>query len=132
MNLKKILKGYGALFSGLLTFIVIAGVGVIVGFTVVYPLWILAVKNAALYTMISGFIFGCGILYLLIKKIITAYKKSPRRLFISLSKIITVTGGTALAVYSVFNYYNIAALLTVIAVFIIYGFLAFALPQEKA
>ncbi len=132
MNFEKILKGYYAVFSGLLTFATIAGISVLIGFIVVYPLWELATKNAALYTVISISFFGCGILFLMGKKIVTAYRKSPRRLFISLAKKITVIGGLSLAVILVFNYYKITALITVLTIFAVYGFLAFALPQEKA
>lgn len=131
MNFGKILKGYGSFFSGLLTFAAIAGMCILVGFLAVYPLWLLATKNAELYTIISITVFSCGILFLVIRRERRLYKKNPRSFFISLSKKTTVIGGIGLCMYLVFNYYKIAALAVLAAVFIIYGFLAFALPQEK-
>ena len=132
MNFGKILKGYGSVFSALLTFAAIAGICILAGFLTVYPLWLLATKNAYLYTVISITVFTCTILFLLIKRARRRYKKNTRAFFISLSKKITVIGGIGLCIYLVFNYYKTAALAVLAAVFIIYGFLAFALPQEKA
>ena len=82
----KIIKGYGSIFFGLLTFLLLALVCMAAGFAVTFPLWITAVTDKGLYTVLSVSVFCCGICYLLIKKILKAYKESPRRLLISFLK----------------------------------------------
>ena len=77
----KIIKGYGSIFFGLLTFLLIALVCMAAGFAVTFPLWITATANKGVYTVLSVSVFSAGILYLLARKIVQAYKASPRRLF---------------------------------------------------
>ena len=129
MSFGKIIKGYGSVFFGLLTFSAIAGVCVLAGIAVAYPLWLLAATN--LYTIISISIFVCGILYLLVKKAVKAYKKSPRGLIISILKKITVIGGLILCIKLVLTFNKIPALVVLILIFVIYGFLAFGIDQSK-
>nr|WP_314781258.1 hypothetical protein [uncultured Treponema sp.] len=131
MSFGKIIRGYGSVFFGLLTFSAIAGVCVLAGIAVAYPLWLLAVANVSLYTIISISIFVCGILYLLVKNTIKAYKKSPRGLIISILKKITVIGGLILCVKLVLTFNKIPALIVLILIFAIYGFLAFGIDQSK-
>lgn len=131
MSFGKIIKGYGSVFFGLLTFSAIAGVCVIAGIAVAYPLWLLATANVSLYTIISISIFVCGILYLMVKKTIKAYKKSPRGLIISVLKKITLIGGLILCVNLVLTFNKLLALIVLVLIFIIYGFLAFGIDQSK-
>ncbi|UTC67934.1 MULTISPECIES: hypothetical protein [unclassified Treponema] len=131
MNIGKIIKGYGAVLFGLLTFSAIAGVCILAGIAVAYPLWKLAVTNTGLYTIISISLFVCGIFYLLIKSVIKAYKKSPRGLIISILKKITVIGGLLLCIGLVLTFNKIPALIVLVLIFVIYGFLAFGIDQTK-
>ncbi len=127
----KIIKGYGSIFFGLLTFLLLALVCMAAGFAVTFPLWITAVTDKGLYTVLSVSVFCCGICYLLIKKILKAYKESPRRLLISFLKKFILIGGLFLAVYLVFSFQKAAAAAVLAAVFLLYGFSAFVLPQSK-
>ncbi|TWI78940.1 hypothetical protein [Treponema putidum] len=131
MSFGKIIRGYGSFFFGLLTFSAIAGVCVLAGVAVAYPLWFLAVTNVSLYTIISISVFVCGILYILVKKTIKAYKKSPSGLIISILKKITVIGGLILCAKLVLTFNKIPAIIVLILIFVIYGFLAFGIDQSK-
>ena len=127
----KIIKGYGSIFFGLLTFLLIALVCMAVGFAVTFPLWITATANKGVYTVLSVSVFSAGILYLLARKIVQAYKASPRRLLISFLKKFILTGGLFLSVYLVFSFQKAAAAIVFAAVLLAYGFLAFVLPQSE-
>ena len=105
----KIIKGYGSIFFGLLTFLLIALVCMAAGFAVTFPLWITATANKGVYTVLSVSVFSAGILYLLARKIVQAYKASPRRLLISFLKKFILTGGLFLSVYLVFSFQKAAA-----------------------
>lgn len=127
----KIIKGYGSIFFGLLTFLLIALVCMAAGFAVTFPLWITATANKGVYTVLSVSVFSAGILYLLARKIVQAYKASPRRLLISFLKKFILTGGLFLSVYLFFSFQKAAAAIVFAAVLLAYGFLAFVLPQSE-
>lgn len=131
MKLGKIIRGYGSVLSYFLTLLAIATICVCVAFLTVYPLWLLATKNSSLYTVLCLSFFSCFALFFILRYLIRSYKKNPRLLFISLAKRITVLGGLGLSIFLVFNYQKIMAMIVLIAVVIIYGFLAFGLNQEK-
>lgn len=131
MSLRKIIKGYGSIFFGFLTFLAIAGMCVLAGFAVAFPLWKLASVNVGLYTIISISLFSCALIYLMVKKIIKAYKKSPRRLIISFLRKLTIIGGLLISFRLVLTFHKMSALIVLILVFFIYGFLAFDLNQTK-
>ncbi len=131
MNFEKIIKGYGEIFSGLLSFVVIAVSCVLVGFVISYPLWLLASNNASVYTISSLSFFACAVLFLFIRKILKEYKKSPRRLFISLAKKLTLIGGIVLFCYLILNFYKVLAILSVVLTLAIYGVLAFGISPDS-
>lgn len=131
MSFNKIIKGYGSILFGFLTFLAIAGMCVLAGFAVAFPLWKLASVNVSLYTIISISLFSCALIYLMVKKIIKAYKRSPRRLIISFLKKLTIIGGILISFNLVLKLHKISALIVLIIVFFIYGFLAFDLNQTK-
>lgn len=127
----KILKGYSSVLLSVLTFTAIAVMCMAAAFAVTFPLWKMATVNKRLYTILSLTVFISGITFILVRRILKAYKKSPRRLLFSLLKKITVFGGLSVSVYFVFSFQKAAAIVVFISVLIIYGFLAFVLPQSK-
>ncbi len=127
----KILKGYSSVLLSVLTFTAIAVMCMAAAFAVTFPLWKMATVNKSLYTILSLTVFISGITFILVRRILKAYKKSPRRLLFSLLKKITVFGGLSVSVYFVFSFQKAAAIVVFISVLIIYGFLAFVLPQSK-
>ncbi len=131
MSFGRVIKGYGALFSSLLSFLAIALTCVAVGFVISYPLWLLATKNQAVYTIVSIGFFGCAIIFLLIDRILKEYKKSPLCLFISLGRKITAIGGLSLFFFLILNFYKIPAFLVLALTIILYGILAFGISQNQ-
>ncbi len=131
MNLGKILKGYGAIVSSLLSFVAIALSSVIVGFAISYPLWKLATTNANAYTIVALSFFFCAIIALVVKRVVKEYKKSPRRLFISLAKKITLIGGLVLFCVLILHYQKILAIVSIITTLAIYGVLAFGISTDS-
>ncbi len=131
MSFGKVIKGYGTLLSSLLSFLTIALTCVVVGFVISYPLWLLATKNQAAYTIVSIGFFSCAIIFLLIDRMLKEYKKSPLRLFISLGRKITAIGGLALFFFLILNFYKISAFLVLTLTIILYGILAFGISQNQ-
>ncbi len=131
MNLGKILKGYGALVSSLLSFVLIALSCVLVGLAISYPLWFIATTSAKTYTILSLSLFGCAIIGLLLSRIVKGYKKSPRRLFISIAKKVTLIAGFVIFCALILNFYKALAIVAIILTLIIYGILAFGISHDS-
>ncbi len=131
MNFGKILRGYGAVVSSLLSFVLIALSCVLVGLAISYPLWLIATTSANTYTILSLSLFGCAIIGLLVSRIVKGYKKSPRRLFISLARKITLIGGIVLFCVLILNFHKVLAIASIILTLIIYGILAFGISHDS-
>ncbi len=131
MSFGKIIKGYGAIVSSLLSFVLIALSCVLVGFAISYPLWLIATTSAGTYTILSLSLFFCAVIALLLNRIKKEYKKSPRRLFISMAKKITLIAGLILFCALILNFHETLAILSIILTLSIYGVLAFGISNDS-
>ncbi len=131
MSFGKVVKGYGALFSSLLSFLAIALTCIVIGFVISYPLWLLATKSLSAYTIVSAGFFSCAIIFLLVSRILKEYKKSPLRFFISILKKITLIGGLILFFFLILNFYKVLAFIVLALMLVFYGILAFGISQNQ-
>lgn len=126
--IKNIAKGYRTLFSSLLKVILLAVLCLGLGFLVVYPLWLFASSAPSAYTICMMVIIAVALLFLLV---MSARKLGFVRFLTRIAKLVIVFGGIALCVHFVFNSNRIAALLVILAVFVLYGFLAFGVKKNE-
>ena len=126
--IKKIAKGYGNLFSSFLKIIFLAVLCLGLGFLIVYPLWLFASSAPSAYTVCMLVIIALAMVFLIV---MSARKLGFARFLIRIAKLVIVLGGIGLCVYFVFASNRIAALLVLIAVFILYGLLAFGVRKNE-
>ncbi|MBP5358383.1 MAG: hypothetical protein J6Y69_04265 [Treponema sp.] len=126
--IKKIAKGYGNLFSSFLKIILLAVLCLGLGFLIVYPLWLFASSAPSAYTICMMVVIALALVFLIV---LSAKKLGIGRFLIRIAKLVIVLGGIGLCVYFVFASNRIAALLVLIAVFVLYGLLAFGVKKNE-
>ena len=126
--IKKIARGYGKLFSSFFKIIFLAALCFALGFLIVYPLWLFASSAPSAYTVCMMVVIAVALVFLLG---LSLKKMGFARFMIRIGKLVLVLGGIALCVYFVFASNRMAALLVLIAVFVLYGFLAFGVKKYE-
>ena len=126
--IKKIAKGYGNLFSSFFKILFLAVLCLGLGFLIVYPLWLFASSSPSAYTVCMMVVIALALVYLLF---MSARKLGFARFMIRIAKLVLVFGGIGLCVYFVFASNRMAALLVLIAVFVLYGLLAFGVKKNE-
>ena len=127
----KMMSGYKSLFFKIGTVIFIFGICLLFSFLIVYPLWFLATQHTHIYTAASLVFFLMLLLSFLIKKNIKEYRRNPKHFFHSLIKKLIILGGLALFFVLLFAYQRTFAFLALIVSFILYGFVAFGLSEDR-
>ena len=127
----KMMSGYKSLFFKIGTVIFIFGICLLFSFLIVYPLWFLATQHTYIYTAASLVFFLVLLLSFLIKKNIKEYRRNPKHFFHSLIKKLIILGGLALFFVLLFAYQRTFAFLALIVSFILYGFVAFGLSEDR-
>ena len=127
----KMMSGYKSLFFKIGTVIFIFGICLLFSFFIVYPLWFLATQHTHIYTAASLVFFSVLLLSFLIKKNIKEYRRNPKHFFHSLIKKLIILGGLALFFVLLFAYQRTFAFLALIVSFILYGFVAFGLSEDR-
>ena len=125
------MSGYKSLFFKIGTVIFIFGICLLFSFLIVYPLWFLATQRTHIYTAASLVFFLVLLLSFLIKKNIKEYRRNPKHFFHSLIKKLIILGGLALFFVLLFAYQRTFAFLALIVSFILYGFVAFGLSEDR-
>lgn len=125
--LKKIASGYVRLFSTLGKIIALAAVCLGVAALVVYPLWKWALSSPLSYSWAVIIIIGAGLIAAIVKKSITS---GPVLFLRRLAKFVVVVGGMCGCIICVLKGKRIAALIILLAIFILYGILAFGLRDR--
>lgn len=126
--IKKIARGYGNLFSSFLKVVLLAVICLGLGFLLVYPLWLFASSLPSAYT---AFVMALICLALLFFVIMSIRKKGPVRFLIRLAKLAIIAGGLFFCVHFVFSGNRLAALFVLLAVFVLYGLLAFGVRKNE-
>lgn len=126
--IKKIAKGYGTLFSSFFKVVFLALLCLGLGFLIVYPLWLFASSAPSAYTVCMLAVIAVALVFLVIMSI---KKNGPFRLLVRLAKLAVIFGGIALCVHFVFSGNRVAALIVIIAVFVLYGLLAFGVRKNE-
>ncbi len=129
--IRAILKGYVKLIRSLLRYTVIALACLICAAAIVWPLWLLASTRPGLYTILCGILCLVILLTLIITRLRPLAAARPRQYFLSVLRKLLVIGGICGSVTLVLHYQRLAALLVLCVTAIIYGYLAFALPQVR-
>lgn len=127
----KMMSGYKSLFFKIGTVIFIFGICLLFSFLIVYPLWFLATQHTHIYTAASLVFFLVLLLSFLIKKNIKEYRRNSKHFFHSLIKKLIILGGLALFFVLLFAYQRTFAFLALIVSFILYGFVAFGLSEDR-
>ena len=127
----KMITGYKTLFFKIGTVLFIFGICLLFSFLIVYPLWLLATQHTHIYTVASLVFFAALLLSFLIKKNIKKYKRNPQRFFHSLIKKAIIVGGLMLFFSLLFAYQRGFAFLALILTFVLYGFVAFGLSEDR-
>ncbi len=122
--ISKIVKGYGALFSGVAHVVLLLIVCTAIGSAFVLPLWAFAMKAPVLYTICTLIIFSSLCVFFVAKKAKQAgYKRSIRFLL----QLFIVVAGIAGIILFVLHEKRILAALTLLLCIILYGITSFGL-----
>lgn len=125
------MSGYKSLFFKIGTVIFLFGICLLFSFLIVYPLWFLATQHTHIYTAVSLVVFLILLLSFLVKKNIKKYTRNPKHFFHSLIKKLIILGGVTLFFILLFAYQRTFAFLALILSFILYGFVAFGLSEDR-
>lgn len=129
--IRAILKGYVKLLRSLLRYTVIALACLLCAAAIVWPLWLLASTRPRLYTILCGILCLVITVSLIITRVKPLASARPRQYVLSALRKLLVIGGISGSVTLVLHYQRLAALLVLCVTAIIYGYLAFALPQVR-
>lgn len=125
--LKRILTGYGQIFSSMLKALLLLAVCVAAGAAFVYPLWYFATKLPRSYTLCVSLVFIAAFILWAVSK---ARGAGMRRTLLFLAKFLIIAGTAALFVVLVLSGKRILALPLVIAALAVYGLVSFAAKSE--
>ena len=120
--IKKIASGYGRLLSSTAKIILLAAICLGLSFIIVYPLWKWALSSPTSYSWAVLALACAALVYSIARSIKRNGVASSLRMF---AKLVVVFGGLSACVLFVLKGQRILALVCFIAVFVVYGILAF-------
>ena len=120
--LKKIASGYGRLFSSVAKIFLLAALCLGLSFTIVYPLWKWAISSPTSYSWAVFALVCAALVYFIVRSI---KKNGVNASLLTFAKQVVVLGGLCGCVFFVLHGQRILALVCFIAMFIVYGILAF-------
>ncbi|MCR5171877.1 MAG: hypothetical protein K6B73_03310 [Treponema sp.] len=126
--LKNIVAGYGKVLLQFVKIFALVALCCIIGSAFVYPLWYFATTLPHTYTLVFMTIFCAVLLFLAVKKVISAgfYKT-----FIFLLKVLVILAGIAACIALIMSGRRFFAIPVFIATLLIYGVLSFTLKPKE-
>lgn len=126
--IKKIVEGYGNLFSSVVKIFLLLFVCGIIGGIIVLPLWKFATSAPEIYTIFIFAILALSFIILCAKKI---KNDGIKNFLIILSKIIVILGGLSICIILVLNGKRFLSIPTFIFMIGIYGIISFGLKKSN-
>lgn len=127
----RIISGYRLLFFKICSFILIFALCLGLSIVIVYPLWFLAVRYAAVYTVIALLLLSGTLLYFAVKRQIKKYKQNRKKFFHTLIKRSIICAGLIACIVSLMYFHRVITLSLFVLSALIYGFVAFGYSQDS-
>ncbi len=115
-----ILTSYKKAFSRLFVFLLFCLLCVIASVLIVFPVFYLATLHKGIYTLVCSVLILFTLTFFIIKRLVTLYRKSPRRLFLLLLKLLIVVLCFSSFIILTINLYRTLAITSFFAFIIIY------------
>lgn len=126
--IKKIVQGYGQLFSSILKILFLLLLCVAFASVIVFPLWKFATVSPEIYTYTILAVIAFFLIFLLIKKI---KSQNAKKNLVSIAKFLVIAGGIFSIFVLVIYGMKILALPVLVLMIFLYGILSFKIKNEK-